>query len=194
MDDQHLSCPKCGYDLYGIPETRCPECGFGFDFAALRDLGASVLWQRHVVAQVVIERALMSVALVAYTVLGNLGITGRHRVYIVAVAYVSAFATWAVLSDFLGSSRNAVLSLPVLFVGGGFALLTALWVAPVVPVVAGTLLLARAWLLRTRNWGDIRSAGTSQPPAELRTVSEYSAAATFVLGFASVFWVVLWIG
>ncbi len=136
----------------------------------------------------------MSVALVAYTVLGKLGVTGSGRRYLVVGAYVSAFATWAVLSDFLGSSRNAVLSLPVLFVGGGFALLTALWVAPVVPVVAGTLLLARAWLLRTRNWGDIRSAGTSQPPAELRTVSEYSAVATFVLLFACGFWLVLWIG
>ncbi|MCC7292554.1 MAG: hypothetical protein IT449_10890 [Phycisphaerales bacterium] len=36
--DIELHCPQCGYDLRGIPEERCPECGFGFDVPALRDL------------------------------------------------------------------------------------------------------------------------------------------------------------
>lgn len=33
-----LHCPQCAYDLRGIAEERCPECGFGFDVPALRDL------------------------------------------------------------------------------------------------------------------------------------------------------------
>ena len=26
-----LLCPKCNYDLFGLPENRCPECGTPFD-------------------------------------------------------------------------------------------------------------------------------------------------------------------
>ncbi len=30
-----LACPVCGYDLAGLPEDRCPECGVPFDRAEL---------------------------------------------------------------------------------------------------------------------------------------------------------------
>lgn len=30
-----LTCPRCAYDLRGIPALRCPECGFGYDQAAI---------------------------------------------------------------------------------------------------------------------------------------------------------------
>lgn len=33
---QHLHCLHCGYDLTGLTEHRCPECGRGFDENALR--------------------------------------------------------------------------------------------------------------------------------------------------------------
>ena len=28
---QHKRCLNCGYILDGLPESRCPECGCGFD-------------------------------------------------------------------------------------------------------------------------------------------------------------------
>ncbi|MFQ5424986.1 MAG: hypothetical protein ACE5F9_13540 [Phycisphaerae bacterium] len=31
-------CWQCGYDLRGLAEPRCPECGFRFDLDAVRDL------------------------------------------------------------------------------------------------------------------------------------------------------------
>lgn len=40
---QHLHCPQCGYDLTGLPENRCPECGVPFDPAGLRRLRASAI-------------------------------------------------------------------------------------------------------------------------------------------------------
>jgi hypothetical protein len=30
-------CPSCSYELRGIPELRCPECGYRPTFAELRD-------------------------------------------------------------------------------------------------------------------------------------------------------------
>ena len=32
-----LNCPTCGYDLRGLSEPRCPECGEGFDPILLRN-------------------------------------------------------------------------------------------------------------------------------------------------------------
>ena len=31
-----LNCPACGYELRGLSEPRCPECGEGFDPFVLR--------------------------------------------------------------------------------------------------------------------------------------------------------------
>jgi len=28
--DAHVECPDCGYDLYGLSDPRCPECGLPF--------------------------------------------------------------------------------------------------------------------------------------------------------------------
>jgi hypothetical protein len=32
-----VPCPMCEYDLRGLPEPRCPECGYAFDWADLID-------------------------------------------------------------------------------------------------------------------------------------------------------------
>ena len=34
--ENHLFCPECAYDLVGLPENRCPECGLEFDIDELR--------------------------------------------------------------------------------------------------------------------------------------------------------------
>src|SRR5438477_10336608 len=35
--DDKLLCPLCDYDLRGLIEPRCPECGYRFEWAELRD-------------------------------------------------------------------------------------------------------------------------------------------------------------
>ncbi|MCG3137777.1 MAG: hypothetical protein HJJLKODD_01627 [Phycisphaerae bacterium] len=35
-DDLDIFCPGCGYNLHGLADARCPECGAAFDAAALR--------------------------------------------------------------------------------------------------------------------------------------------------------------
>jgi ribosomal protein L37E len=51
MDAAHVICPQCGYDLFGIPEERCPECGFGYDYAAIRAVS-----YKHCLACISVER------------------------------------------------------------------------------------------------------------------------------------------
>src|SRR4051794_15887190 len=34
---EELHCPLCDYDLRGLVDPRCPECGYVFDWAELRD-------------------------------------------------------------------------------------------------------------------------------------------------------------
>lgn len=34
--DEGLRCPQCGYNLTGLAEPRCPECGAAFDWAQVR--------------------------------------------------------------------------------------------------------------------------------------------------------------
>ena len=36
-DDEQLVCPLCDYNLRGLTEARCPECGYTFEWADLRD-------------------------------------------------------------------------------------------------------------------------------------------------------------
>ncbi|HOW71352.1 MAG TPA: hypothetical protein PKY77_12180 [Phycisphaerae bacterium] len=35
-EDQPMVCPSCGYNLTGLPEPRCPECGREFDESQVR--------------------------------------------------------------------------------------------------------------------------------------------------------------
>jgi hypothetical protein len=37
LDGEGLSCPICGYDLRGLTNPRCPECGTRFTWSELRD-------------------------------------------------------------------------------------------------------------------------------------------------------------
>lgn len=39
-------CWQCGYDLRGLGELRCPECGFRFDAEAVKDLNAAWALER----------------------------------------------------------------------------------------------------------------------------------------------------
>jgi hypothetical protein len=42
ITDEELCCPICGYSLRGLVEPRCPECGYQFEWDALRVAAKSV--------------------------------------------------------------------------------------------------------------------------------------------------------
>lgn len=37
--DFDLACPRCGYNLYLLPNARCPECGLDFDWERVLEAG-----------------------------------------------------------------------------------------------------------------------------------------------------------
>jgi hypothetical protein len=40
--DEGVRCPQCEYNLTGLPEPRCPECGAAFDWEAVRRAAANL--------------------------------------------------------------------------------------------------------------------------------------------------------
>ena len=42
-----LRCPRCGYNLRGLPQPRCPECGLDFDWAELSAVAEQQRATRH---------------------------------------------------------------------------------------------------------------------------------------------------
>ncbi len=62
MIDEDLYCPQCGYNLRGIPEDRCPECGFGYDRGAVRSESISEAFNRYAASRNAIGYAIFAVA------------------------------------------------------------------------------------------------------------------------------------
>ena len=38
LPPEHLRCPNCDYGVFGLPESRCPECGRSFSWEQVRTL------------------------------------------------------------------------------------------------------------------------------------------------------------
>lgn len=50
-------CPTCGYNLTGLTENRCPECGRQFELKQLRRQRAKCITQRNVILQLTLVPA-----------------------------------------------------------------------------------------------------------------------------------------
>ncbi|MBI3836297.1 MAG: hypothetical protein HY287_18415 [Planctomycetes bacterium] len=119
--DEHLSCPKCGYDLHGIPAIRCPECGFRYDAAALRSLAADALWIRLAAARELTVRATQAGFLALPSLFDSFGISGGLGLGLIAVAYIGTFGTWATLTDAF-DGMSSVPRLMKVFIGVGLGI------------------------------------------------------------------------
>lgn len=182
MCEEHLACPQCGYDLHGIPEVRCPECGFRYDWAALRSLGASTAWMRLAVARRVVIKATIAGALVLPGVCDRLGVHGWAQFGVFAVAYMSAFLTWVFLSDAY-RGLGSIPTLLMVFLAGP----VAFRYTPIVGflVAGGVVTLASAWFNRLVDWPALSPAENVRSPGLRLSVVRYSVAATSVLILAS---------
>ncbi|UCC29102.1 MAG: hypothetical protein JSU86_12970 [Phycisphaerales bacterium] len=188
--EDHLACPKCGYDLHGIPEVRCPECGFRYDAAALRSMAASAEWIRLVAARMLIVRATLAAALTIPAVLDHLGISGLSFFCVTAVAYLAAFLTWAVLTD-VYTGPTSIPTLLVVLLGFGAFIRCIGHAGPWVSLAAGAVFLLLAWMVRIRYWPTLPPPSNT-PSTELRrSVVRHSVAGTVLLLVASLLVVIV---
>ena len=182
--EEHLTCPKCGYDLYGIPEVRCPECGFRYDAAALRTMAASAEWTRLATARELTVRATLAVVLALPAVCNAFGILGWAQFGVVAVAYVIAFWTWALLTG----AYQGLASIPgllTLFVAVAVGAGRAFQYVPGLALVAGVIALGLAWIVRLRDWPTLLPSANIRFAELRRLVLRYSLASTLLLIVAS---------
>ena len=181
---EHLTCPNCGYDLYAIPEVRCPECGFRYDAGALRSIVASEDWIRFTAARCIIVRTALAAALAFPAACERIGVSGWAQFWLVAVAYVATFLTWVVVSDSYGGLVS-VPNLLRLFVVLVFSLRFILGFLPLLSLVGSIVALALAWVVRIRDWPALSPPETVRSPIWRRPIERYSLAATSILILAT---------
>jgi len=185
--DEHLTCPKCGYDLYGIPEVRCPECDFRYDAAALRSTATSAEWLRLITARTVIVRSAVASALVLPFVLPDVATSPIETVlvlFILFTVYVASFLTWVILRD----AYRGLVSIPLLlllFFGVCLGLMFVLIQFPkVVPIVA-LLIIMSAWVARLSDWPKLHPRGNVRATGLRRSVVRHSVVGNILLIVAS---------
>ncbi|RJP30489.1 MAG: hypothetical protein C4547_16700 [Phycisphaerales bacterium] len=150
---QHLNCPRCGYDLFGIPESRCPECGLGFDRRSLVHLARGGRSVRATPAMDVFRWTLMALGangfcVVARSPWGPIDSTGGWL--LAAGAWTAAWVLFRTLRDPLERAPDA----PRLAALKLLALVFCLLVFSIIP--AAGLCVAAAAL--TRAWFDYVAA------------------------------------
>ena len=183
--DEHLRCPKCSYDLHGLPDVRCPECGFRYDAEAIRTLAASEYWVRLNSARLIILCATCAVTLAIPRVCDHVGLQGWAQFGVSAAAFVVAFVTWVVCRD---EYRGAV-SIPnlmTLFVGTALAFGMAAQHAPSLILIGAIIALGFAWTTRLANWPAMSPPGNPELTKEHELAARRSRAAMTILIVASV--------
>lgn len=182
MLEEHLTCPKCSYDLHGIPEVRCPECGFRYDAAALRSMSASAEWTRLAVARHITVRAAIAAGLAVPSVCASAGIPGWPRLIVFVATYVAVFWIWVVLTDaYQGpKSISRLIGLfAAIFMGFGLVLFENF-----LALVAGAV-LAMAWSVRLRDWPELPPMGSVAVTETRRLADRMSGACTASLFVAT---------
>ena len=102
--DQLLSgagvcCPECGYDLRGIPERRCPECGFGYDHAGIRSLARQRNYERDLAHRRTIASAAFAAALTASPIIEGWNLPWVVQLAVIAGALFAAFVVRRACAD-----------------------------------------------------------------------------------------------
>lgn len=151
MDDEHIKCPKCDYDLYGLRELRCPECGFHFTVSAVKAMMSAAEGQRLASAQTVISFSAIVTAIGACIVAPRVGLPFVLLLLLGVAGYTWAFVTWVKVTDrYYGPEALPWLVKLYMFVGmaGGIVLNNS----PKLMLWAITVLCIAAWIVFAYSW------------------------------------------
>lgn len=186
--DTHLRCPQCTYDLHGIPKRRCPECGFGFDYAALRNLAELAEINREGVARRVMAAALVAIAAVYSAASEALHLYGAVQLLAGAAVFVPTYGGIVRFADIYDGLRSVP---SLILAAAAWMLLTLMFFLGPGGLIIATGITAFAWVQRLIYWPRLYPPENSPHPDDRRYVDRMSmwsmgllAAATACIGLA----------
>jgi len=144
---KHLACPQCGYDLHGIPDVRCPECGFHYDAKALVWVATFDEAARLAAARTLIARATVVAALTVPVGCPGVGFYGRVTIGLLMACFLGAFITWVVYTDHY-DGINSIPLLSLIFSGAAIFYWLGLLIFPLGLLICGAYVLLTAWVTR----------------------------------------------
>ena len=145
-----LRCPKCDYELTGLANTNCPECGTEFDVKLLRMPPKS----KHLEAHAAYARVICNIALANLIFQLFNSVMLQNEVLLVAKSwvtygFVSNMASLGLLAGLLGGSIGFVTGLGVIVFAG-----VRYETKPSINGLATVLLsVAAAYLAIVNQWG-----------------------------------------
>lgn len=181
---EHIACPKCGYDQYGLPPVRCPECGFRYDAPALRQLAHGIDWLRLAIARSLAAEATIALMLATcFIVIHRLGVT-LSSLGLVLMLYAAGFVVWARLDG----PFSGIAALPALVAtaAGGAAILAIVACKVTILLLWGSgALLVHAWSLRLLDWPALTPVVDPDRAALRHLATRSSAIGTALLATAT---------
>lgn len=145
--DDHYYCTSCGYDLFAIPEHRCPECGVSFDRAgimrrSIHDRARAFDTMRHIVRGTAGSIACTIVAVAAPMRSGSL----LSALAVAAALIAAVWITWRFSNN--NSPRAVEWTVhPAVAILVTPALVSAVLLLPLVAGAFAAAFLLNSWLL-----------------------------------------------
>lgn len=162
---KHLACLECGYDLHGIPEVRCPECGFHYDAKALVWVATFDEAARLAAARILIARATAAAALAAPCGCLSVGFGGWGTAFLLMACFLGAFITWAAYADHYDGIESIPL-LSIIFSWAAVFYWLGVLIYPLGLLICDAFVLLTAWVIRLRHCPAYRPAILAEPRFE----------------------------
>jgi len=188
---EHIKCPKCDYDLYGLQESRCPECGFHFTIAALKVMMTVTEGQRLASALTVINLAAFATAIGVLVVAACLDVHPIARILLGIVGYTWAFVTWVEVTDrYYGPEAFPELARLYVYVGISGGLVFSFFAPFMLWVMTG--LCIAAWIVFIYSWPKLPKRDKPRDQTFNRHVRRHSRYAVGLITIATILTFFAW--